>query len=156
MDASKNFSLGFGGICMKKHWMQARWPKDFKELDPSIQYLELFAQTASILAWTEYFKNKRIIIHCDNQSVVSMINNSSSTCKNCMVLIRILTMHCMIKNIRVFARHVKTSRNKIADSLSRFHEKCFAYLTRKFCDLDSTPTEIPNVMWPPMKIWVSN
>ena len=102
MDASKNF----GGICFNKHWMRERWPKEFAKVDPSIQYLELFAQTAGNLAWGNHLANKCILVHCDNSSVVYMINNSSSSCCNCMVLIRILTHFSMINNIRVFTRHL--------------------------------------------------
>ena len=57
MDASRNFSLGFGGIC-QMHWMQGKWNKDLAILEPSIQYLELYAQTAGILAWSDSFANK--------------------------------------------------------------------------------------------------
>ena len=154
MDASKNFSLGFGGICKEHFWMQVRWPEYFKQLDPSIQYLELYAQTAGILAWGFLFANKRVRIHCDNMSVVSMINNSSSSCPNCMILIRILTCHCMVHSLRVFAQHVKTKNNGISDSLSHFQMTRFERLT-KHMQLQSEPTPVPDLIWPPMKIWNS-
>ena len=72
-DASRNFYLGFGGYC-DKSWMQAHWTPSCKLLKPSIQFLELFALTAGVLAWGHRFMNKRIIIFCDNESIVSMIN----------------------------------------------------------------------------------
>ena len=154
MDASKNFSLGFGGIYLGKHWMQSRWPIELEMLDPSIQYLELYAQVAGILAWGKiYFSNSTILIHCDNQSVVSMINNNTSSCKNCVVLIRILVYYCLIHNIRVTTEHIVTDQNEIADSLSCFLQNRFLKLT-KHCHLDSVPTRVLKDIWPPMKIWL--
>ena len=87
MDASKNSKLGCGGWC-KNEWFQFRWPEQFlKDVDPSIAYLEMYGVAIGILLWIKHFANSRIFIHCDNQSVVHMINNTSSNCPNCMVLI---------------------------------------------------------------------
>ena len=39
MDASQNFDLGFGGICIGLgSWMQGKWPEEYKIVEPSIQY----------------------------------------------------------------------------------------------------------------------
>ena len=48
-DSSRNFSLGFGGYC-NKAWFQQRWDTFTKDANPSIQYLELYALTAGVLA----------------------------------------------------------------------------------------------------------
>ena len=56
---------------------------------------------------------------CDNKSVVSMINATTSSCKNCMFLIRLLVLSGLVDNRRVFACHVRGRDNKLADSLSR-------------------------------------
>ena len=86
MDASKNRKLGFGGHC-GINWMQARWGSFIQNCDPSIQFLELYALTAGVLAWIHQFRNKTVVIYTDNQCVRSMVNNTTSGCKNCMVLI---------------------------------------------------------------------
>ena len=46
-----------------------------------------------------------------------MINNSTSSCKNCMVLIRIITAESILRNVRIFAKHVSTKNNGKADAL---------------------------------------
>ena len=62
--------------------MHVKWNKQFiAEQDPSISYLELFAVTAGLLNWMHKFKNMCIVLHCDNQGVVDMINTSSSKCR---------------------------------------------------------------------------
>ena len=48
IDSSRNFSLGFGGYCYTS-WMQGHWEPFLCELEPSIQYLELYALMAAIL-----------------------------------------------------------------------------------------------------------
>ena len=122
--------------------------------DQVIEYLELFGVTAAVLAWISRFRNRRIILFCDNKSVVDMINYTTTSCKNCMVLIRILVLKGLLENVRIFARHVKGSKNCLADSLSRdkinyFHELC-SIQERK---MEFSPTAIPEEIWPVQKIW---
>ena len=54
MDYSKEWnaeiSLGFGGIC-EEDWMYGQWDEFTRSVKPSIEYLELFALTAGILAF---------------------------------------------------------------------------------------------------------
>ena len=116
-DASK--TIGIGGFC-KQERMHAKWNKHFiAEQNPSISYLELFAVTAGLLNWMHKFKNMCIILHCDNQGAVDMINTSSSKCRQCMKLIRLIVLNCMIHNVKVTARHVRGIHNELSDLLSR-------------------------------------
>ena len=81
-DASRHFEKGFGAYC-GSHWTYGQWNLQFmQEKEPSIQYLELFGVLVAVENWLHLFKNKRIALFCDNQSVVQMINSSSSRCKN--------------------------------------------------------------------------
>ena len=151
MDTSKNPELGFGGHCGDL-FMQAQWDYDFMiDKDPSIQYLELFALTAGVLAWLSNFKNKRIVIFSDNNSVVSMINNTLSSCKNCMYLIRQIILHCLINNVRLYTKHVRSEFNEIADSLSRLQWDRFEKLTKY---RNMTQDSVPQHLWPLASIWI--
>ena len=68
-DASKNAKLGFSAVC-ERSWMAEVWPEGFiKEYDPSIEYLEIFAVAAAVMTWIHRFRNRRIVLFCDNQSV---------------------------------------------------------------------------------------
>ena len=117
-DASKNSEFGFGAYC-RDEWCYGKWDKQFLEaVDPSIQYLELFAVTVAVVNWIHNFKNKRILLFCYNQSVVQMINKSSSRCKKCMVLIRMITLQGLINNVKIFAKYVPIWANDKADALS--------------------------------------
>ena len=117
-DASKKSSRGFGGWC-DQSWMYGIWGDFIPNCDPSIAYLELFAVVATVLNWIHRFKNRRVILFCDNKSAVDIINFTTSSCKNCMVLVRILVLHSMIHNVRVFAKYLPSETNEQADMLSR-------------------------------------
>ena len=117
--AAKAIGKGYGGH-YKSHWFTGVWEEKFlNECNPSIKYLELYAVTVSILLWLRWHKNSRIVLYCDNERVVFMINKQSFTCKICMVLLRIITLQCMIDNTRLYATHVGTRANGRADALSR-------------------------------------
>ena len=140
---------GFGAIC-DKSWMFGPWDPDFiANCDPSIEYLELFVVTAAVVTWIRRFKNKRIYLFCDNESAVHMINNSSSNCKNCMVLIRMITLESLIQNVRVYAKHVSSKNNGPSDTLSRLQLERFHAICP---DMEQCPTPIPHQMWPVSKI----
>ena len=141
--------LGVGAIC-GSHWMYQMWDKEFLEkYRPSIEYLELYGVVVGVLNWIQQFKNRRIILFCDNKSVVDMINLTTTSCKNCMVLVRILVLKGLIENVRIFAKHIEGKKNVLADSLSRnnitlFHRKC----AEQGRIMDSVPTGIPDAIWP--------
>ena len=146
--------LGMGDLCRSK-WMYQMWPQAFfTKCKPSIEFLELYAITAGVLAWINLFKNRRVILFFDNQSVVDMINITSTSCKNCMVLIRIIVLKGLMENVRIFAKHVSGISSGLADSLSRgriayFHELC----KKKGRIMDQKPVEVPQEIWPITKIW---
>lgn len=88
-DASR--TIGFGGFCQGSFFHEVWESQDWVEShDISICWMELYALTVGIILFGHRFENQRVRLFCDNQSVVGMINNSTSSCKRCMVLIRII------------------------------------------------------------------
>ena len=149
-DASRALTLGFGGICQQS-WMYGAWPTGYIEkYEPSIEYLELYALVATVLNWIHRHRNKRIILFCDNQSVVHMVNNTTSSCKQCMVLIRKLVLKSLTENVRVFAKYIRSKENVASDLLSRLKIKQFLTLQK----WDAMPTPIPPELWPIEQIWL--
>ena len=153
-DAAKGIGRGMGGHHYS-HWFYMFWNKVFlTEKNPSIEYLELFAVTTSVVLWRNLHKNTRIMLFCDNESVVHMINNQSSKCVNCMTLIRILTLQSITDNIRVYARHVRTHLNEKADALSRGDlGRFFKVAEQEGLKMDNYPAEIPEVMENALEKW---
>ena len=151
-DASKNPLLGFGSVC-NDSWTYSQWDREFMEVDPSIEFLELFAVVVGVINWIHRFSNKRIILFCDNQSVVGMINKTTSSCDNCLTLIRILVFQGLKHNIRIYAHYIESKANKAADFLSRLKLNKFFSLSESW---DSQPSDIPEEIWPIQKIWRSH
>ena len=117
-DASKNESLGFGGV-FDNNWMFGQWEPGFiKKFNPSIGYLELFGLVAAILTWggDKKLKNSRVILYRDNEAVVEMVNSLSSSCKNCMYLLRLVTFSNLINNRKIFVKHIRSADNYLSDS----------------------------------------
>ena len=117
-DVAKKASLGFGVICGNS-WSFGIWGECIQKLDLSMEFLELFAVLVVVLNWVHRYRNRRIILFCDNQSVVAMVNSTTSSCKNCLALLRRLVLHCMTQNVRVFAKYINTKVNVDADLISR-------------------------------------
>ena len=146
--------VGFGGH-LTGFWFQGAWSEQFLALNPSIDYLELYAVTVSILLWGHKFKNMRIRLFCDNEGVCGMINQNSTRSKNCMRLIRIIVLKCLEYNLRVFAKWVQTDLNTLADPLSRYQMKRFwREVKRQKRTMDPMPHELPAEIWPPERIWI--
>ena len=150
-DASKREDFGIGAV-FENHWLFGKWEENFiKMFDPSIEYLELFGIIAAILTWGHLIKNRRIVLYCDNTAVVGMINNMSSSCRNCMHLLRLLVLNNLINNRRVFAKYINTKANYLSDSLSRMQFSRFWRLAPE--GMNPQPSKISPLVWPPSKVW---
>ena len=151
-DAVANLtSRGFGAF-YDGHWIFGIWEREFLEsCKPSIQFLELYAFCLAVFAWQEKLKDVQVVLRCDNLSVCNMICNLTSRCQRCMVLIRLLTLNCLQYNRKIFAHHIRTDLNKLADSLSRQAFKVFWRYAP--VGTKNYPDPLPSEIWPVKKIW---
>ena len=146
-DAVGSAKLGYGCV-FGNSWTFGAWGESFvKNLLPSIECLELFAVTVAIVLWAKKLENRRVIINCDNQAVVSMINKTVSSCPYCMRLVRIIVLTSLKHNVRFFADYLETSKNVLADSLSRFDFVTFR--TFAPASMDKFPVPLPHKLLPP-------
>ena len=121
---------------------------------PSIEYLDLYAVAIDILLWIRHFANRRVVIFCDNISVVWMINKATSSCKHCLTLVRVITLECLVQNVQVYAKDVKSKENDLADSLSQGKIDLFwCKVKAKGLQVKSEPEVIPEELWPMSKVW---
>ena len=152
-DASRNFKLGFRVLC-GEDWTFGQWCNEFMtKYEPSIEYLELFAVTVAIIKWIKWFPNKRILLYYDNESVVWMINKTTSKCRYCMVLLQMIVLEALKQNVRIKAAHVRSEDNGRADALSRLDLARFWRLSAEY-NTNEKPSEIPDSLWPLDKIWL--
>ena len=154
-DALCSKVLGMGAR-FEKQWTFAQLPRNFiKDFKPSIEFLELYGLVTAVYIWFNKLRNTRVVVFCDNESVMFMMNNSSSTCALCMKLIRGLVLMGLKHNFRIFARHLRSEENEIADSLSHLQFKKFNDLRVKY-GLRAVAEPIPLELWPPMQQWNEN
>lgn len=162
-DASLNKNFGIGGHFTRllmtikgkqltTSWFCQKWPNKFiHSSNISIEVAELLGVCMAVTIWMQELKERRVVIWCDNQAVVHMINNASSSCKKCMFLLRHLTLLCMTNSCRVFCRFVSMKQNWRADALSRLKIQQFktgmAQTGGGLVDEFSTP--LSNMLWPP-------
>lgn len=154
-DSSRNTEYGFG-CYFSGRYAFALWndsEQDFiLKYEPSINFLELYAIVLSVELWCHLIQNRRVTIFSDNESAVHMINNSSSTCKSCMKLIRILTLTSLRHNTRIFLKHVPGKFNVLSDSLSRDNLPRFLKFAPKH-NLAPAPEKLPPTVWPLKPEW---
>ena len=150
-DTSRKSTFGMGAV-FDNRWIVYQWNQDFIESqEPSIEFLELYALTAAILTWSADISNMRVCVFCDNESVVHMVNSTTSKCPQCMKLIRMLVLDRIIHNRRLFVKHVLSKNNGLADSLSRMQFKCFWGMAPH--SMNMFPDSICSDIYPVKKIW---
>ena len=145
---------GFSALCYS-NWMTKKWDlKYVRRMKLDIECLELFALVAAAETWIHKFKNRKIIVYCDNQNVCRAVNKTSTSCMKCMVLVRKLIFKCMTENVDIFAQYIKSKANKFADMLSRDQLTDFkAEAAKDNLEIKLEPTDVPISMWPMEKIW---
>ena len=121
-DASGNPALGWGAwLPFKGAWMYSQWDfQFFMDFLPSIDFLELYALLTGVVTWVPYPSNKIVLFHSDNTPTVHALINKSSDSNQMMILLRFLTLFCMLNNITVSAKHICGKKNLICDYLSHF------------------------------------
>ena len=150
-DSLASEKLGMGTI-FDNHWIVAAWGKDFiLDNKPCIQFLELYALVAAIFTWKDRLRNMRIRVYCDNIGAKNAVNNSSSGCAKCMILLRLLVKNNLQYNRRIWVKYVKSKDNVLCDALSRFQ---FDRFWKNAPDtMMAFPDKISDEIWPPQKIW---
>ncbi|KAK6165929.1 hypothetical protein SNE40_022735 [Patella caerulea] len=140
-DSSGNSDLGCGAYFCG-HWLQFRWPKKWANQDimRDMTSLELIPIVFAFITWSSYLQNKCVVLHVDNQALVSVINKQSSKSARVMSLLRPLVLQFLLYNIRVKAVYITSVKNDLADSLSRFQEQRFRALAPS---AEKMPDSIP-------------
>jgi len=142
-DASGRHGLG---CYFKGKWCSAAWPEQWhtEGITSDITVLELFPILVALHIWGEDLKNKKILFHCDNQSVVQILNSMSSRSDNVMTLLRMITMLCMKRNMAIKAEHLPGTSNEISDALSRLQLGRFRALAP---EAEPSPHQVPAHLW---------
>ena len=129
---------GFGG-----HWgtryIMGEFPKEWVSLD--IEALEMYAVLATVGSYSEDFKDRVVLLHCDNEALVHCLNKLTSKNRRVMLFMRPYVLLLLSKNIMVRAVHIRSEDNVISDSLSRLQ---VAKTRELLPGLALRPTRVPD------------
>ena len=118
--SSDSCLTGGGAIC--DSWiLHFEFPEKILQICSHINQLEFVVLVVALAKWAPQFGRKRIIMKCDNESTVLVLNSSK---------LRDPIMQCCLRHLHkimgnasceVKAEFCPGSRNRISDSLSRIH-----------------------------------
>jgi hypothetical protein len=125
--------VGYGAV-YGSHWLYGRWSSDQlataqRTHRHSLPYLELLALTTAVATWGYGWEGHRILLHCDNMTVVDVIKSQSSSDQGLMALVRTLFLLSARSRFALRVVHIAGTDNTLADLLSRdqisrFRELC--------------------------------
>ena len=116
-----------------------------------IVHLEMLNILVTIRAWKKFFQNKRILIKCDNQAVVSVLTSGRTSDLTLGAIARNIMMETATYDIDLQVIHVLGVDNKIADLLSRWYITSNPHIRLKQFISDpewiQLPDSIVNIDW---------
>ena len=86
-----------------------------------IVHLEMLNIMVAIRVWAQQWAGKTIIIACDNEAVVSVLNSGRTRDMILAAISRNIAMESAMADINLRVIHIPGKQNVIADSLSRYH-----------------------------------
>ena len=134
-----------------KQWAYGRWPESWTEyyVMDRIQYwlsrVFFFPIVAGLGIWSHKLKHRRVLFFADNESIVYVINKKQRKILNCSGCCANLVLICLKNNILFRARHIRGTKNILADHLSRLQIERFKALAP---DMNPVPTPLPAHMLP--------
>ena len=129
------------GVVYHNHWSYIQWPTCWPpEVRRDITFLELVPIVMAIFIWGACLQGKKLTFHVDNQAVVSILNEQTSTSPRIMCLLRPLILKSLHNNMQIRSVHVFGRNNKTCDAISRFQWSTFRQLAPT---ADPYPSQIP-------------
>ena len=143
-DSAGGKQLGCGAF-LNGSWACLKWPSNWaKDILSDITYLEIIPIALAIFLWGEKFTNKKILFHCDNSAVVSILNSKTSKSERVMSIVRTIVLWTLKYNFQFKAIHLSSVTNIIADSLSRGQLEKFKKAAPA---AEVEPTPVPQEFW---------
>lgn len=132
--SSDSSGSGLGGWAQQtRHFFHFDLDKEWQQRD--INSLECMALLLCVKKWSEQCRGKKVLVQCDNQTTVTIINSCSARDRFLQACLREIQHICALNSAEIRAVWLKTSQNEIADALSRWNQhpkyaECFRQLTQ--------------------------
>ena len=117
-------------------YFHSQFPKFIQEMKLHINALELLTIIVACKIWGRFWAGKRIIIQCDNEASVSVINTGRARDPFMQSCLRELVLITAKHQFEIRSTHISGISNRIPDELSRWslgpqHEQRFGELVPK-------------------------
>ena len=98
-------------------WLRYPWADEAANL--SIAVKELLPIVMACMLWGNTWRNKQVLVHCNNQAVVEVVNSGASKDQNLAQLLRCLFFVMADFQLALKATHITGRHNVQADAISR-------------------------------------
>jgi hypothetical protein len=123
-------------------WFFLQWPKEWENTDilKDMTYLEIIPIALAIYLWNAELFKRRVLFHVDNMAVVAILNKKTSKSARVLNILRRIVYWTLIGNCHITAVYIESSKNVLADALSRRQVQKFRQLSPQS---DPFPTQVP-------------
>ena len=137
-DASGSFGCG---AWWDQSWFQVAWTSDVQEW--SIAQKELLPIVLAAMLWGKFWRGKAVLVHCDNQAVVEVVNSGYCRDQGMMQMIRCLFFILAFFEISMQTVHIPGHLNVGADAISRDNIQVFHMQVPK---AHARPSPVPQAL----------
>ena len=114
---------GAGGWnCARQEFFHASFPAFIVDMELSINALELFTIVVAANVWGKGWAGKRIVVNCDNEVSVTVMNTGRSKSPFLQSCLRELEFAAARYRFEIRGHHIPGLENRIPDALSRWEE----------------------------------
>ena len=114
----------------RQEYFHAQFPESVTSKSLSINALELLTVIVAAKVWGKLWRGLRIVIHCDKETSVTVLNTGrshNSFLQGCLRELELVAAKC---EFEIRAVHIRGVDNRIPDALSRWdlgieHQQCF-------------------------------
>ena len=111
---------GCSGMSSEQYF-HVEFPPDVLLRFTAIHLLEALAIVIALRLWGRHWRGLRIMVHCDNFSVVSSLNSGRVQDKLLAACLREIWFLAAVHEFEIRACHLSSSENRGADLLRRWH-----------------------------------
>ena len=111
---------GCGGMSSDQYF-HVKFPPEVLLRFTAIHLLEALAIVKALHLWGRHWRGLRILIYCDNFSVVSSLNSGRVQDKLLLVCLREIWFLAAVHELEICACHLLSSESRGADLLSHWH-----------------------------------
>ena len=119
-EISTDSSLDQIGGYYNGRYFHALIPDEIKSQAKSINEREAFAVLVACRLWLGHLKRKNLLMHCDNESTVYILNSGRSKCDFAQDVLREIRFLSAQNEARIRTDHIEGLNNRISDCLSRW------------------------------------